>query len=291
MAARDAVREIRAVLDRTRGDLLAMLSEDVPGVAPTEYDRFIAQSRVEAIDRALAQFEAEAVGTVSREIEAASRAAVQEVRRRLTAVTSPPPGLLIGVDIRTMEFVQDLAATQVRAVAEEVKAKIRGALQRAMAGGLTRVELEREIAKALGGDATMARVERIVRTETNQAFTQAEAAANEQLAETAVADDLIKVWRATKDGRTREEHLLVDGQERELDQLFSVGGGATAATPPGSGVGEQANAPLDPSLSAENAVNCRCTVVYIPRAEAKQPYIEKDPNKAAERRRRKGAAA
>lgn len=58
-----------------------------------------------------------------------------------------------------------------------------------------------------------------------------------------------KTWLATEDEKTRETHSEADGQTVPIDQSFTVGG-------------EQADYPGDPSLSDEEACNCRCTVTY-----------------------------
>lgn len=58
-----------------------------------------------------------------------------------------------------------------------------------------------------------------------------------------------KQWLATNDARTRQAHSAAAGQVRRLDDTFSVGG-------------EDLDYPGDPSGSAANTVNCRCTVIY-----------------------------
>lgn len=55
---------------------------------------------------------------------------------------------------------------------------------------------------------------------------------------------LKKVWMATPDSRTRESHLDVDGEERDLDEDFSNG----------------LEYPADPKGDPEEVYNCRCTM-------------------------------
>ncbi len=57
--------------------------------------------------------------------------------------------------------------------------------------------------------------------------------------------DIVKQWDATLDGRTRDTHRLLDGQIRELDEPFEVGG-------------KKADAPGYFGDPAEDC-NCRCT--------------------------------
>lgn len=59
--------------------------------------------------------------------------------------------------------------------------------------------------------------------------------------------DVIKQWDATLDGRTRDEHRLADGQTREWDEDFEVGGEKMKAPSIGG--------------SAQNVINCRCCLL------------------------------
>lgn len=54
--------------------------------------------------------------------------------------------------------------------------------------------------------------------------------------------DIVKKWDATLDGKTRESHVAVDGQIREVDEPFSNG----------------LMYPGDPAGSAAEVINCRC---------------------------------
>lgn len=59
---------------------------------------------------------------------------------------------------------------------------------------------------------------------------------------------IVKVWMATNDQRTREEHVELDGQEREIDEPFE------------NSLGEIMY-PGDPDADPANVYNCRCTMV------------------------------
>lgn len=56
-----------------------------------------------------------------------------------------------------------------------------------------------------------------------------------------------KIWVAVMDQNTRDSHAMTDGQEVPIDQPFDVGG-------------ESLDYPGDPAGSAENTINCRCTI-------------------------------
>lgn len=57
-----------------------------------------------------------------------------------------------------------------------------------------------------------------------------------------------KIWMATEDGRTREAHVILDGQEREIDEPFDSELGKIMY-------------PGDPDADPSNVYNCRCTMV------------------------------
>lgn len=59
---------------------------------------------------------------------------------------------------------------------------------------------------------------------------------------------LKKVWLATNDSRTREEHLELDGQERDIDEPFENSLG-------------QIMYPGDINADPANVYNCRCTMI------------------------------
>lgn len=64
-----------------------------------------------------------------------------------------------------------------------------------------------------------------------------------QYATKAKGADIVKQWDAVLDGRTRDSHRRVDGEIRELDEKFPNG----------------LMFPGDPSGSAAEVINCRCT--------------------------------
>ena len=59
---------------------------------------------------------------------------------------------------------------------------------------------------------------------------------------------IARVWVSTKDGRTRDSHKAMDGQEADKDGFFHFPGGGQTAGPGLSGI-------------AEEDIHCRCTVI------------------------------
>ena len=258
-AASEVALELRAAKAR----LEALLSRSV---GLTDYQRLVIQQRRSAIERELDALASALRGRMGQIAEDGARGAAADV--------SDLVGLRFGVDSGVVAFSQQTAADQVVAVTDAVRNALRRSVTRALAGGLSRSELDAEILKSFGGTETEARVERIARTELGRAYGQQGAAMNAEILSRGV--DLIQRWTGIADARTREDHLAVFGQERELDEPFHVGEGADASTPPDAGIGFECSAPLDPALPPEESINCRCRRVLVPRSEAVQPYIAKD---------------
>ena len=92
------------------------------------------------------------------------------------------------------------------------------------------------------------RADTIARTETHTAAGFASDYTARQIAQDG-GFTLEKAWVSTSDDRTREIHADMDGNEYiGQDEAFDVGG-------------ESLEYPGDPSGSAENTINCRCSVV------------------------------
>jgi len=87
------------------------------------------------------------------------------------------------------------------------------------------------------------RAETISRTEVISANNKASLEAMRQ------AGIKTKTWLTAIDERTREAHIIADGQQVGIDEKFKVGG-------------EELEFPGDPNGSPENIINCRCTIIW-----------------------------
>lgn len=257
------MRNLRGSLERMQK---AALGKDA-----TAFDQYTVGLRREAILREIDAIEAELLRRVQTGARAAAQAAVLHDRSTLEALDLGP---FFGIDSTVIAQAQADAAKEVRNVTQAMRQQINQAVVKALSGELDEAGLQRDLVDAFGGEVTAHRVERIVRTEVGRTFVQQQAAGDEALALAGV--DLIKVWVHKSGGRgapgSRSEHVAIHGQERELWELFNVGQGATADTPP-DGPGYRANAPHDPSLPPELSINCGCTVVRRPRFRSTKPYI------------------
>lgn len=146
------------------------------------------------------------------------------------------------VRTRALAMAKRISATQRRILARIIAdAAERGANPRA---------IEREIAERLGGRNARRRAAVIARTELHHAASYAQM--QTARADAAEGVDLVKIWRANNDSRTRPAHRKASGQVRDLAKPFSVGGQAM-------------DRPGDPNGGPGNTINCRCTVQIVPR--------------------------
>lgn len=125
------------------------------------------------------------------------------------------------------------------------KKRIRAALLNGLLLGKSYDKMAKDIKTQL--NKTFNDAIRIVRTEGQSAINAGQAIAYERAKENGVNGN--EVWSSTKDGKTRYDHRNVDGQKKDKDGYFNVGG-------------EKALYPGDPNLSAGNRINCRCNIRF-----------------------------
>ena len=108
--------------------------------------------------------------------------------------------------------------------------------------GFTTGALYSDIARNVSAHANISKnnAKRIVRTEGHR-ITETAAHHAQQKAKDRGAD-VVKIWDASLDAKTRDSHVKVDGEIRELDKKFSNG----------------LMFPGDPSGKAAEVINCRC---------------------------------
>lgn len=121
----------------------------------------------------------------------------------------------------------------------KLKKTITQEISRGIASGLPYSDIARNINNVSGSGLSNAK--RIARTEGHRI--QQTSSRDAQYAAKKKGCDVVKQWDSTLDGRTRDSHARVDGEIRELDEEFSNG----------------LMFPGDPSGSAAEVINCRCT--------------------------------
>ncbi len=131
---------------------------------------------------------------------------------------------------------------------KSLKTSIRAELSRGIANGSSWNEVAGKLGKAFKNTPFSKAYNnsmRIVRTEGHRV--QIQSAMDVQRAAKDKGADVVKQWDATLDDRTRETHRMLDGQIRELDEPFEVGG-------------MRADAPGMFNNPAEDC-NCRCALL------------------------------
>jgi len=147
---------------------------------------------------------------------------------------------------RIAKWAKAKAARSV-SIGRTTQARIRNAIAAGLAEQAHPREIAREIRQRVAS-ISPARAETIARTESAAAIGKGEF---ENMRE--VSDDLglktVKVWTSTEDDRTRESHAEADGQRRDLDEPFIVGGAELMF-------------PSDPDGPPQEIINCRCVATY-----------------------------
>lgn len=146
--------------------------------------------------------------------------------------------------VRVNDFIRVYALDRATSISGTTIDQLRSIIQSGIVEGLGTREIAKDITERIPTIAGY-RANTIARTETHTASGYAS-----EMAATETGLNLKKEWVAFIDGRERETHAEADGQVVNRDEDFTVGG-------------EQLAYAGDPSGSAENIINCRCTVLYF----------------------------
>lgn len=130
---------------------------------------------------------------------------------------------------------------------DTLRTAVRQEVSRGIANGSSWLDMAEKVTKSMNSPfaAALSRALLITRTEGHRVQNQAQLDVQQHAKEAGA--DIVKQWDATLDGNTRPWHADADGQIRELEQKFSVGGEEMDA--PGIGG------------SARNVCNCRCVLL------------------------------
>jgi hypothetical protein len=154
-----------------------------------------------------------------------------------------------GLKFRLSDVLRDYVRLNVAERIVGITASLKRRLKRTVADILVSgvANAEREIRSEFIGISRV-RAQTIARTEIVSSSNFGTLMGAEQL-QNSFQVQLRKVWLSTQDGRTRVTHSLADGQAKGMRDQFVVGG-------------ELLDFPGDPKGSAENVINCRCTLTY-----------------------------
>lgn len=144
------------------------------------------------------------------------------------------------------EWISREALRKATMIADTDRDDVLGAINNGLSEGLGTEEIARNIRKVT--QMTPFRAATVARTETHAAATFGSIESVRE-AERELGVKMNKEWLATKDDRTRLEHLAADGQQVAMGERFTVGG-------------EQMDRPGDSGADPANTVNCRCAIIF-----------------------------
>lgn len=126
---------------------------------------------------------------------------------------------------------------------------IQGVINKAIKNGDSINAVERAIRDSLvGGRHPAVRANAMARTEMSAALNGGHQASMEYLESQGVVEG--KEWLSVCGNTTRDPHCAISGEQVSVNEMFTVGA-------------EQAPYPAHFSLSAENRVNCQCTILSV----------------------------
>jgi len=149
-------------------------------------------------------------------------------------------------DELTQAYIQQFALAKSATIATTSVSKVKDRIDKGVRAGDSISEIAGSIRSIQLINSS--RAETIARTEVHGAanYAQLETATK---AEKEFDIKMVKEWVAVNDSRTRDPHANVDGQTVDKDSNFNVNG-------------EMMARPLDPNASAENVINCRCSMIF-----------------------------
>lgn len=147
-------------------------------------------------------------------------------------------------------FADQFIRARANQLAGQVTTTTYEAIQAALAEGIGAGESIPDLAarvRHVFDVADRARATTIARTEVVSAYN-----GSAHMTATQLPSDVVggQEWIATRDGRTRPAHAAADGQVVAMDATFDIDG-------------EALSYPGDPAGSADNTVQCRCTVAFL----------------------------
>lgn len=150
------------------------------------------------------------------------------------------------VDDAVRRWVATYTAEKVRSITKTAMESIRGVISEGVNAGWSNDRIAAAIESRMRSMAPYDAL-RIAKTETHAA-----AMAGADAGARATGLEMEKQWLSAGDDRTRQAHAAADGQTVELNERFTVGG-------------ERLEYPGDPAGSASNVIQCRCTLLYVPK--------------------------
>jgi HK97 family phage portal protein len=181
------------------------------------------------------------VGTVWEKIWMLTGTSELENLFRLAGIPKPIDLTFSSRDLM-LEYIGEMTAE----ITETTAKSVRVAVQNGLIEGLSVSEIANQIQTIAAFDSARAML--IARTESTRSTNKAAVASMQEGQGAGL--DIRKEWLASADGKVRDSHVLLDGQQVGVNELFETDNGDTALSPGAFG-------------EAAEDCNCRCTVVPI----------------------------
>lgn len=262
----DLVREVKEFGPQVRARVMQLLEEarkqvigSISNVDPNGYQASQLRSLSKQIDAALEKFRGELTSTVQDTQKKAFQQGELGINQALDAGGISVP-TFAGISESALGIVQGYTADLIGGLTKKAAADLNGAIQRAFLGGQSLQDIVNQVGRAIGGDKftglfspVAARAESIATNEILRVHSMASQARLSAL-ESSVPS-LQKQWLHVPLAiAPRIAHIAANGQVRDVNQPFDVGG-------------EKLMYPRDPNGSADNTINCHCLLV---------PYVASD---------------
>ena len=256
-AEQKTLRELKQVYKKARQDCgkkIAQLNAR-KNFEPDNLQTIIYQERyqkalIKQIDAALKKLETKQYDTIADFIDDSYTngytGVMYDLHKQGIPVTVPIDQEQVATAVQIDSKISKGLYTRLGEDVTRLKNSIRAEVSRGIANGSSWIDVAEKIAKGMNSpfDVAMNNSIRIARTEGHRV--QQSAALDAQKAAKEAGADIVKQWDAALDQRTRPAHAEADGQIREVDEPFDVGG--EKLMKPGDG-------------SAANAINCRCCIL------------------------------
>jgi hypothetical protein len=246
---RKAVEDALAMLDRLRVEVIGNIAQG----GLSDYTLARMQATQASIDARISEFKDRLTAQLQSDLQTGFQLGVDLVDTPLAQA-----GLrasLTGISREVILVASQFSADLIQNLTNDIRADINEILRRAVTGVITTQEAIAEVGASLEDEGAFksiaARSEAIVRTETLRIQAQA-SQARMQVSAANMPEGYVlrKRWLTANDDRVRDTHDEAEGQERDVDEPFEVGG-------------EECMYPRDASLSAAESVNCRCVSISV----------------------------
>lgn len=253
----DSQGEISALLKRALEQTLGVLANQ-----PSDYQLWQLPQLVKEIGRVAGELGDAATAVAASSASAVWSAGIDLVEKPLAVAGAGIVALAPHIDTRQLIAMRAFMTDRMADVSRKAASLINQELGLVVIGAQSPFEAQTKIGSILK-DATTSRAMTIVRTELQRVYSTATYASLTEAA--AQGQPLDKVWRRSSKAHPRLSHALADGQRRQWDKPFMIGGHALMY-------------PHDPKAPAAETINCGCAMIPKPPVDNAYGYQSTMPD-------------